>query len=140
VANARAPSVSMIMFTQSSCTAVRGALPDESTSTFYEFVYGLQSMSIISDSDWNQSPTDERSSVRFFFLPIRQAEEKLTMSATTLTVSWNCTNFWMLMYTDRPHLATVTMVEKLSSRMITSALSFATFKQTLLETIRCTFK
>jgi hypothetical protein len=58
------------------------------------------------------------------------------MSATTLTVSWNCTNFWMLMYTDRPHLATVTMVEKLSSRMITSALSFATFKQTLLETVR----
>lgn len=59
-------------------------------------------------------------------LPVMQAEVKLTISATTLTVNWNCTNFWMLMYTDRPHFATVTMVEKLSSKIMTSALSFAT--------------
>jgi hypothetical protein len=35
----------------------------------------------------------------------------------------------MLMYTDRPHLATVTTIEeKLSSIMMTSALSLASFK------------
>uniref|UniRef100_A0A0A9F9H6 Secreted protein n=1 Tax=Arundo donax TaxID=35708 RepID=A0A0A9F9H6_ARUDO len=45
VANANAPSVSMIMLTQSNCTAVRGALP------------------------------------------VKQAEEKFTTRATTLTVN-----------------------------------------------------
>jgi hypothetical protein len=57
---------------------------------------------------------------------VKDAETKLTIRATTFTVSWNCTNFWMLMYTDRPHLATLMMVEKLSSMMITSAFSLAT--------------
>lgn len=64
VASASAPSVSMIRFTHSSWTAVKGTVPPAHAAT------------------------------------------KLTVNATTLTVSWNWMNFWMLAYTARPHRTT----------------------------------
>lgn len=55
-----------------------------------------------------------------------QAPVKATITATTLTVSWNCKNFAILSYTLRPHSTALTMLEKLSSVRIISEASFAT--------------
>lgn len=39
-------------------------------------------------------------------VPEATADTKLTVRATTLMVSWNCTNFWMLANTLRPQRTT----------------------------------
>ena len=57
--------------------------------------------------------------------PSIAAMKKLSIRATMFTVSWNCTNFWILVYTDRPHRTTLTIEVKLSSRMTISDASFA---------------
>src|SRR4029434_6360946 len=46
---------------------------------------------------------------------VMQAPVKATMTATTLTVSWNCRNLEMLSYTFLPHMTAFTMLLKLSS-------------------------
>lgn len=51
---------------------------------------------------------------------------KATMTATTLTVSWNCKNLAMESYTLRPHITAFTIDEKLSSVRMMSDASFAT--------------
>lgn len=51
---------------------------------------------------------------------------KATITATTLTVNWNCKNFAMLSYTLRPHITAFTILLKLSSVNIISEASFAT--------------
>ena len=63
-------------------------------------------------------------------IPVTHAEKKLITSATIFTVSWNCTNFWIFVYTERPHFATLTILEKLSSNIMTSALDLATCTRT----------
>lgn len=55
-----------------------------------------------------------------------QAPIKATITATTLTVSWNCKNFAILSYTLRPHITAFTILLKLSSVNIISDASFAT--------------
>ena len=112
VASAKAPSVSMIRLTHSNWTAVRGADPDFKVKDHYNFVI------LAKKSDSKKHLTVNT--------PEMHAETKLIIRATILTVSWNWTNFWMFMYTARPHFATFTIVEKLSSNMMTSAVSFAT--------------
>lgn len=57
---------------------------------------------------------------------VMQAPVKATMTATTLTVSWNCKNLDMLSYTFRPHITALTMLLKLSSVRIMSDASLAT--------------
>ena len=111
VARANAPRVSIIKFTQSNCTAVKGADPESKWENHYSCSLKFQFL---------------RKSLSLFIKPVMHAETKLITRATTLTVNWNCTNFWMFMYTARPHLATLTIVEKLSSIIITSAFSLAT--------------
>lgn len=55
-----------------------------------------------------------------------QAPKKATITATQLTVSWNCKNFAMLSYTFLPHMTALTMLVKLSSVRIISEASLAT--------------
>ena len=55
-----------------------------------------------------------------------QAPVKATVTATTLTVSWNCKNFAMESYTFRPHMTALTIEVKLSSVRMISEASFAT--------------
>lgn len=57
---------------------------------------------------------------------VMQAPVKATMTATTLTVSWNCRNLEMLSYTFLPHMTAFTMLEKLSSVRMMSEASLAT--------------
>lgn len=57
---------------------------------------------------------------------VMQAPVMATVTATTLTVSWNCRNLEMLSYTFRPHMTALTMLEKLSSVRMMSDASFAT--------------
>jgi hypothetical protein len=58
--------------------------------------------------------------------PPASAPTNAMMSATRLTVSWNCRNLRMEANTERPHSTDLTMEEKLSSRMTMSAASLAT--------------
>jgi len=51
---------------------------------------------------------------------------KASVTATTLTVSWNWRNLAMLSYTWRPHTTAFTMLAKLSSSRMMSDASFAT--------------
>lgn len=96
VANASAPRVSMIMLTHRSWTAVRGEFP-ESTHISpkekrgkKEYWYRKRFMPKTLNMIWKGEKI-------WIFLPVKQAEEKLTTRATTFTVSWNWTNFWMFM-------------------------------------------
>lgn len=57
---------------------------------------------------------------------VMQAPVKATITATTLTVSWNCRNLDMLSYTLRPHMTALTMLLKLSSVRMMSEASLAT--------------
>ena len=57
---------------------------------------------------------------------VMQAPVNATITATTLTVSWNCRNLEMLSYTFLPHMTAFTMLEKLSSVRMMSDASFAT--------------
>ena len=81
---ARAPSVSIIMFTQSIITALKGG----------------------------SCPP--------------MALNKVTLSATMFTVSWNCRNRRILSNTDRPHFTAFTMLLKLSSRITMEEAALAT--------------
>lgn len=60
------------------------------------------------------------------FTSIAQAPIKATITATTLTVSWNCKNLAMLSYTFLPHMTAFTILVKLSSVSIISDASLAT--------------
>lgn len=55
-----------------------------------------------------------------------QAPMKATITATTLTVSWNWRNFAMESYTLRPHITAFTIELKLSSVRMMSEASLAT--------------
>lgn len=55
-----------------------------------------------------------------------QAPVKATITATILTVNWNCRNLEMLSYTLRPHITALTMLVKLSSVRMMSEASLAT--------------
>lgn len=76
-------------------------------------------MDIIAKSSWpsvcNLQPTC-----------VMQAPVNATITATTLTVSWNCRNLEMLSYTFLPHMTALTMLVKLSSVRMMSEASFAT--------------
>lgn len=90
VASASAPSVSIIMLTHKSWTAVRGAFPGylyiswgKKNKAYNAKIHNLTLINMITrNTSW---------------LPVKQAEVKLTIKATTFTVSWNCTNFCMFM-------------------------------------------
>lgn len=57
---------------------------------------------------------------------VMHAPVKATITATMLTVSWNCRNLEILSYTLRPHITAFTMLLKLSSVRMISEASFAT--------------
>lgn len=94
VANARAPSVSIIRLTQRSWKkAVRGnQCLKESKST-----------PIQTEGNGERWQTCTALSGT---LPEESAATTLITRAATLTVSWNCMNFWILAYTDLPHRTT----------------------------------
>jgi len=90
VASASAPRVSMIRLTQSSCIKEHHYIfyPCLKSSTIQISIKVLTCTAFR-----GTSPEDI-------------AATTLIISAATFTVSWNCMNFWMLAYTERPQRTT----------------------------------
>lgn len=131
VANANAPRVSIIKLTQSNWTAVKGADPEccfKDPYHYYYYHYCCCCWLAYYAKAQIRALHEMKRLAPWANAPEMHAETKFTTSATTLTVNWNCTNFWMFIYTARPHLATFTIVAKLSSIMMTSAFSLATYR------------
>lgn len=105
VAKAREASVSMIRLTHSICTACK------------LIFYSVANLLFV-NSNTLQTFNGESC--------IAHAPMNATITATTLTVNWNCKNLAILSYTFLPHITAFTMLLKLSSVNMISEASFAT--------------
>lgn len=113
VASARAPSVSMIRFTQRSCTGGIGKWNPLYTTEKMDFQSnpspkeytgeGIKKEQIERERERERSQTCTALSGT---LPAETAATTFIIRAATLTVSWNWINFWIFAYTDLPHRTT----------------------------------